>query len=75
MTTSIASIHFPPTKQARKNLLNEGVSEENIVVVGNTVIDALLLVSNGLDQNDQLQKIEIQTFVKILHLLVKVQNF
>ena len=36
------NLHFPPTAQARDNLLLEGVREDRIVTVGNTVIDALL---------------------------------
>lgn len=37
--------HFTPTERARKNLLKEGVRDENIVVTGNTVIDALYSVT------------------------------
>lgn len=44
MTSSIASFHFPPTEQSRQNLLNEGIKDEKIKLVGNTVIDALLTV-------------------------------
>jgi UDP-N-acetylglucosamine 2-epimerase (non-hydrolysing) len=40
----IASYHFAPTDQSRQNLLLEGVSDEKIVVTGNTVIDALFSV-------------------------------
>ncbi len=42
MTTCIADLHFCPTENARTNLLKEGVNDESIAVVGNTVIDALL---------------------------------
>jgi UDP-N-acetylglucosamine 2-epimerase (non-hydrolysing) len=49
MTSSIATYHFPPTKQAAQNLLHEGVEKENIEITGNTVIDALLSVSERLD--------------------------
>jgi len=49
MTTSIARYHFPPTMQACQNLLDEGIKRDKIKVVGNTVIDALLTVSNKLD--------------------------
>lgn len=42
LTGALAAIHFAPTEQARKNLLDEGVSAETIHVTGNTVIDALL---------------------------------
>lgn len=38
---SIADYHFSPTTTSRQNLLNENVSEKNILVTGNTVIDAL----------------------------------
>jgi UDP-N-acetylglucosamine 2-epimerase (non-hydrolysing) len=40
----IASYHFAPTEQARKNLLAEQVPEEKVIVTGNTGIDALLSV-------------------------------
>lgn len=37
-----STLHFPPTRQARQNLLREGVDAQNIVLAGNTVVDALL---------------------------------
>ncbi len=40
----LADFHFAPTESSRQNLLKEGVPDENIVVTGNTVIDALLIV-------------------------------
>ena len=42
LTGRIADYHFAPTETSRQNLLNEHVPPENIVVTGNTVIDALL---------------------------------
>ena len=42
LTSSLADLHFAPTKTAKENLLREGVPEERIAVTGNTVIDALL---------------------------------
>ena len=46
MTTIVAKYHFAPTENARKNLLNEGVLDDQIYVTGNTVIDSLFLVIN-----------------------------
>lgn len=43
MTTRLARWHFCPTENNKNNLLREGVSEEDIYVTGNTVIDSLLL--------------------------------
>jgi UDP-N-acetylglucosamine 2-epimerase (non-hydrolysing) len=42
MTSHLADLHFCPTEKARTNLLMEGIPPRDIVVVGNTVIDALL---------------------------------
>ena len=47
-TGRLASLHFAPTKLAVKNLLAEGISE-NVVLTGNTVIDALLDTASRLD--------------------------
>lgn len=40
--SAIASLHLTPTNRAKNNLIAEGISEDAIVVTGNTVIDALL---------------------------------
>ncbi|WP_455250396.1 non-hydrolyzing UDP-N-acetylglucosamine 2-epimerase [Porphyromonas sp.] len=41
LTGRMATYHFAPTELSRQNLLAEGVSDEHILVTGNTVIDAL----------------------------------
>ena len=41
----VSTLHFAPTETAKSYLRNEGVSEKNIVVTGNTVIDAVKIVS------------------------------
>lgn len=46
LTASIATIHFAPTQNNKINLITEGIKEEKIYVVGNTVIDALISVIN-----------------------------
>lgn len=48
-------LHFAPTEQARNNLLAEKISAEWITVTGNTVIDALMQVSQRIDQDIELQ--------------------
>ncbi len=40
ITGTIASYHFSPTELAREHLLGENIPKENIIVTGNTVIDA-----------------------------------
>ncbi len=41
LTTQVTALHLAPTSSARANLLREGVDSADIVVTGNTVIDAL----------------------------------
>jgi UDP-N-acetylglucosamine 2-epimerase (non-hydrolysing) len=41
LTTVVADLHFAPTAESRRNLLQEGIPGERVWVTGNTVIDAL----------------------------------
>lgn len=41
ITGRIADFHFAPTKLSRENLLKENVNDSDIIITGNTVIDAL----------------------------------
>lgn len=45
ITDRLADYYFTPTASNTQNLLNEGIKSEKIVETGNTVIDALLYVS------------------------------
>lgn len=45
----LASMHFAPTQHAAQNLINEGVSQNDIYVTGNTVVDALETLRAQLD--------------------------
>ncbi|MGV8093825.1 MAG: non-hydrolyzing UDP-N-acetylglucosamine 2-epimerase [Mangrovibacterium sp.] len=54
ITGRIASYHFAPTNLAKENLLMENVAEKDIIVTGNTVIDALDWVINKLKNDEAL---------------------
>lgn len=43
ITGVLANYHFAPTKTSKDNLLRENKNKKNILVTGNTVIDALFL--------------------------------
>ena len=51
ITGLIAKYHFAPTAGAKENLLKEGKSAENIVVSGNTVIDALFWTIDKIERD------------------------
>ena len=42
---ALCDYHYAPTPRARENLIRENIPDDNIVVTGNTVIDALLEVA------------------------------
>ena len=56
----ICDYHFAPTAQSKQNLLAENVKEEDILVTGNTVIDALLDSSERVTslQNDEISALK-----------------
>ena len=43
-----AAYHYAPTKLARNNLLKEGINKKNIILTGNTVIDALMIIRDSI---------------------------
>ena len=45
IASKLARWHFAPTEGSRQNLLKEGVPDKDIIVTGNTVIDALLMTA------------------------------
>ena len=65
LTGGIARFHFAPTENAKRNLINEGVSDSQIFVTGNTVIDALISVKEKLDSDTKLASDSASKFSNI----------
>lgn len=55
LTCKLTHYHFSPTAISAQNLLDEKVSQTNILITGNTVIDALFLVVEKINANSFLQ--------------------
>ena len=55
ITGILANYHFAPTATSQNNLLKENKDPENIIVTGNTVIDALFLALEKIKTNKELQ--------------------
>jgi len=78
LTGVLATYHFAPTQTAKKNLLKENKNKKNIIVTGNTVIDALYLILEKINNNEQMQKRivqNIQTQVKDPSFSLENANF
>ena len=56
ITGRIATYNFSPTPLSRRNLLEEKVDEQSIVVTGNTVIDALYWVVDKIKSSEALSE-------------------
>ena len=56
LTGVLTQYHFAPTETSQNNLLKENFDEESISVTGNTVIDALLMIKEKIDNDDALHQ-------------------
>lgn len=52
LTGALAALHFAPTDTSKSNLMREGIASEQIIVTGNTVIDALLDIVKKLEHDE-----------------------
>jgi len=55
ITGVLANYHFAPTTISRDNLFRENKNEADILVTGNTVIDALFLALDKIKNNEELK--------------------
>ena len=55
ITGVLADYHFAPTTTSENNLLKENINKKNILVTGNTVIDALYLMIEKIEKNPRLK--------------------
>lgn len=60
LTSVLATYHFTPTKKAKYNLIKENI-KKNVYIVGNTVIDALLMGLKRIKENNQEEYIKYFT--------------
>lgn len=49
LTSQIAALHLAPTSTSKANLTREDVSENDIVITGNSVIDTLLFATRNVE--------------------------
>lgn len=59
----VSDLLFAPTKRAKRNLLEEGISEEKVFVTGNTIVDAVyqnLTLANGEEGMHTLERLGVR---------------
>ncbi|KZK65178.1 UDP-N-acetyl glucosamine 2-epimerase [Shewanella baltica] len=55
LTGILTKYHFAPTETSKQNLLKENFNPDDISVTGNTVIDALLMIKDKIEKNEDLK--------------------
>ncbi|MCB0448239.1 MAG: UDP-N-acetylglucosamine 2-epimerase (non-hydrolyzing), partial [Gelidibacter sp.] len=66
VTGVVTNIHFAPTTTSKQNLLKENKKEENVIITGNTVIDALLYSVKKVNSNE-FKDVETDELKTIIH--------
>ncbi len=73
VSSIIASYHFAPTEVSKSNLVKEGISEDKIFVVGNTIVDTIQyfqkssILKNHLFFNESLRDVQGSTVLVTCH--------
>ena len=70
LTGVLAKYHFAPTLTAKENLLKENIKEKNIIITGNTVIDALFLALGKIKKIKSYNKKYLKNLVFLYRLLI-----
>ena len=55
MTSVLATLHFAPTSLSRENLLKESIPQASIHVTGNTIVDVMRTIANGIKRRARKQ--------------------
>ena len=72
ITSRICDFHFAPTKKSMQNLIDENIKPDNIIITGNTVIDALIYSVNKLSGYSSSFTKSILNFISSNHDLILV---
>jgi UDP-N-acetylglucosamine 2-epimerase (non-hydrolysing) len=74
ITGVLANYHFAPTTTSQNNLLKENKNHDDIIVTGNTVIDALFLALDKIE-NDTLLKSQVLEFINTQYKIDESKKF
>lgn len=62
LTSVLTQYHFAPTQNSYDNLIKENIDATNIVITGNTIIDALLTVKEKVETDQEMEARFAQQF-------------
>lgn len=65
IVSKISTIHYPPTKISKSNLLQEGFKNKDMLVTGNTVIDSIKWVKDNYDLDNTFNTFAIKNKIDV----------
>ena len=74
LTDHMSDYLFAPTEKAKKNLLNEGINENKIYVTGNMIVDAVYQNLKLAENNDVLERLNLNNDDYLLLTLHRQEN-
>lgn len=72
IVSRVANVHFTPTQISSNNLIQEGIDEKSIVLTGNTVIDALLYMSEKVKDEKYILDSDVVELLESGHRMILV---
>jgi UDP-N-acetylglucosamine 2-epimerase (non-hydrolysing) len=75
LISRIATLHFAPTENSYQNLIEEGISHQDISITGNTVIDAMQYILNSINKNIKIKESLDLYFEEIISKNIKSNRF
>lgn len=74
ITGRVAEYNFAPTHLSKENLIKENIKEDKIVITGNTVIDALYVITNKIKTDACLDHLLVSDILKIGYDVSRIKN-
>lgn len=65
LVAQVASYHFAPTESAKNNLLKENICDRDVVVTGNTIVDAVLSATSVIEDNEKISE-KLNDFFRVV---------
>ena len=75
ITSYLTTWHFAPTTISKNNLLNENINEKNILVTGNTIVDAVNLCIEKIENETITKKIIINKLLDVFPKFLSTQKY
>jgi len=75
ITSYLTTWHFAPTKISKTNLVNENINEKNILVTGNTIVDAVNLCIEKIENDTITKKIIVNELLNVFPKFLSAQKY